>query len=49
METIIQTVLAYTFGLGAVLLCAALLWSVAMWFLPAEPWELNAMTDTFGR
>lgn len=45
----VRFVLACTFGFGAISLLCALLWSVAMWFLPAEQWEEDAMTETFGR
>lgn len=49
MEGFIHAALACVFVVGTILLAGALLWSVAMWFLPAEPWEKDAMTETFGR
>lgn len=45
----VRAFLAYLFGYGMLALLIALAWSVSMWFLPAEKWEKDAMTETFGR
>ncbi len=41
--------LSYFFFVGAFALLGTLIWSVAMWFLPAEKWEKDAIVATFGR